>query len=62
MSNCLFEVYKKKKNDSGLIESREVFAVRDDKDGYPHFLIYEDNEWKYVKAKHFVPTNIALKS
>lgn len=33
----------------------DVYAIRDDNNGYPHFLIYEDNEWKYVKAKHFVP-------
>jgi hypothetical protein len=32
-----------------------VYAVRDDKNGYPHFLIYEDGEWKYVSAKHFIP-------
>lgn len=36
-------------------ESRIVYAVRDDRDGYPHFLIYEDGEWKYVSAKHFEP-------
>lgn len=32
----------------------EVFAVRDDKNGFPHFLIYEEGEWKYVSAKHFI--------
>lgn len=30
-----------------------VYAVRDDKNGYPQFLIYENGEWKYVSAKHF---------
>lgn len=29
--------------------------MRDDKNGYPHFLIYENGEWKYVSAKNFVP-------
>lgn len=48
----LFRVCKK---DSEDFESVDVFAVRDDKNGYPHFLIFEDKEWKYVKAKHFVP-------
>ena len=37
------------------ISSIKVYNVRDDKNGYPHFLIYENGEWKYVSAKHFVP-------
>ena len=36
-----------------------VFNVRDDKNGYPHFLIYEDKQWKYVSAKHFLPYDVA---
>ena len=52
---CLFEVYKKNYEDQ---EKVKVFAVRDDKCGYPHFLIYENNEWKYVKAKHFIPVEV----
>ena len=35
-----------------------VYDVRNDKNGYPHFLIYKDNEWKYVSAKHFVPVQV----
>lgn len=35
------------------MEHVNVYAVRDDKNGYPHFLIYENGEWKYVSAKHF---------
>lgn len=31
----------------------EVYAVRDDRNGYPHFLIYENGEWKYKSAKYF---------
>ena len=46
--NSLFIVYKK--NDQ---TPTNVYAVRDDKAGYPHFLIYEDNRWQYVSAKHF---------
>lgn len=35
------------------MERVNVYAVRDDKNGYPQFLIYENGEWKYVSAKHF---------
>lgn len=31
----------------------EVYAVRDDKNGYPHFLICENGEWKYRSAKYY---------
>lgn len=33
----------------------EVYNIRCDKNGYPHFLIYRNNQWEYAKAKHFVP-------
>lgn len=43
-------------NNSGIsLSSIKVYNVRDDKNGFPHFLIYENGEWKYVSAKHFVP-------
>ena len=32
-----------------------VYNVRDDKHGYPLFLIYDDLQWKYISAKHFIP-------
>lgn len=33
-----------------------VFNVRDDaKTGFPQFLIYKDNQWRYVSAKFFIP-------
>lgn len=35
----------------------KVFAIRDDNNGYPHFLIYENGAWKYVSAKHFEPVD-----
>lgn len=47
----VFRVVKKEDHD----EIREVYGVRNDNCGYPHFLIYENGEWKYVSAKHFVP-------
>lgn len=52
--NSLFDAYKRKDE---YLEKTKVFAVRDDKNGYPHFLIYEYDQWKYVSAKHFVPIN-----
>lgn len=47
----VFQVVKKE--DHSAI--RKVYDVRNDNCGYPHFLIYENGEWKYVSAKHFVP-------
>lgn len=47
----VFQVVKKE--DHSVI--RKVYDVRNDNCGYPHFLIYENGEWKYVSAKHFVP-------
>lgn len=32
-----------------------VFNVRDDKNGYPHFLVYVDGQWRYISAKYFRP-------
>lgn len=32
-----------------------VYNVRDDKTGYPHFLIYINRQWRYISAKHFMP-------
>ena len=31
----------------------DVYRIRDDKNGYPYFLIYEDGVWKYRSAKYF---------
>ena len=47
----VFQVVKKE--DHSAI--RKVYDVRNDNCGYPHFLIYENGEWKYVSAKHFIP-------
>lgn len=32
-----------------------VFKVRNDKNGYPVFLIYKDNQWRWKSAKYFKP-------
>ena len=31
------------------------YAVRNDSKGYPHFLIYANNQWIWRSAKHFKP-------
>lgn len=56
----VFTVNRKEKveydSNSGIsLSSVKVYNVRDDKNGYPHFLIYENGEWKYVSAKYFAP-------
>lgn len=33
----------------------DVYDVTYDKNGYPHFLVYDDEEWKLFSAKHFRP-------
>lgn len=32
-----------------------VYGVRNDKNGYPQFLIYDSGSWKWLSAKHFEP-------
>lgn len=49
-ANGLFSVLLKETDDIKF-----VYDVRTDKTGYPHFLVYDDGEWKYMSAKHFVP-------
>lgn len=36
-----------------IAKTVEVYAVRDDKNGYPHFLVCENGEWKYRSAKYY---------
>lgn len=38
-------------------EAHEVYHIRDDKKGYPHFLIYENKQWLYKSAKYFIPVS-----
>ncbi|MDD5901724.1 MAG: hypothetical protein PUC73_12615 [Lachnospiraceae bacterium] len=65
----MFTVYDKKKTEKTYVVTpsnggfrkefmdvpaeTKVYSVRDDKSGYPQFLIYEDNQWKWVSAKRF---------
>lgn len=32
-----------------------VYNVRDDSNGFPQFLVYIDNQWRYISAKYFKP-------
>lgn len=32
-----------------------VYNIRNDKTGYPHFLLYIGRQWRYISAKHFIP-------
>lgn len=48
--NYLFKVVDKESN-----MAVHVYGIKDDKTGFPHFLIYEDNQWEYVSAKRFIP-------
>lgn len=34
-----------------------VYDITYDKAGYPHFLIYKDDQWVRMSAKHFRPYN-----
>ena len=37
----------------------EVYAVRNDKNGYPQFLVYENNQWHWRSAKYYAPLSAA---
>lgn len=50
MGKCLFKV--KDKRTEAVIP---VFDIMDDSNGYPEFLINENNSWKWKSAKHFIP-------
>ena len=41
--------------DAATSELVKVFAVKDDSNGYPNFLIF-DGSWKYRSAKNYIPT------
>jgi len=44
----MFEAFYKE-----ISDKITVYNIRNDKNGYPQFLIYINNEWKYISAKHF---------
>ena len=45
----MFEVYNKM-----TLTKYKVYSTRDDKNGYPHFLIRNNNQWLWKSAKDFI--------
>lgn len=41
-------------------EKYDVYSIVNNSNGYPHFLIYIDNQWKWISARHFVPSSYPL--
>ena len=33
----------------------KVYKIKNNNNGYPTFLIYDENQWKWLSAKHFKP-------
>jgi len=49
----MFNLYDKRKPSfEGPVT---IYSVRNDRNGYPHFLVFEKGEWRWVSAKHFEP-------
>lgn len=46
----MFKVTHKDSN-----EKYTVYDIQYDASGYPHFVIYKDNQWLRVNAKYFKP-------
>lgn len=56
--NELFKVYEFMSIGGNLIAVPvSVYRVRDDKNGFPHFLVYKDKQWRYISAKHYIPVD-----
>jgi hypothetical protein len=43
------------KRESPNVKVVKIYAVEQDSNGYPKFLIYSKPQWVWVSAKHFVP-------
>ena len=41
--------------DSKKKEPMGVYDIKRNNNGYPHFLVYKDKEWRYMSAKLFEP-------
>lgn len=48
----MFKVYKSIDN---VLQEFDVFDIRYDSTGYPHFLLYINDEWQVISAKEFTP-------
>lgn len=38
-------------------EKTEIYSIKNNKNGYPVFLTYKNNQWKWESAKHFIPAD-----
>lgn len=47
--SCLMIMYDKRTGNA-----ISIYAVLDDNNGYPKFLIRKDNKWIYRSAKHYI--------
>ena len=53
----MFEVIHRESNNKYV-----VYDIQYDGAGYPHFLIYKNDQWLRVSAKHFLPvTDVKVK-
>lgn len=50
--NLKSDLYIKDK-DTGKVYA--VYSIRNDKNGYPHFLIYDREQWLWRSAKYYAP-------
>lgn len=41
-------------------EIYDVYHISYDKTGFPHFLIFKDNQWMRMSAKHFAPVSMEV--
>jgi hypothetical protein len=60
ISNMPFTVFRKEDAGNtvdGSVVPVQVYDIKYDSNGYPHFLIYdyETRAWLFKKAKHFIP-------
>lgn len=51
----MFNVIDKETNLTTL-----VYSVKEDKQGFAKFLVYEKNQWKWKSAKYFIPLDTDL--
>lgn len=48
----MFELFDKRKT---RYDKTTIYSVRNDRNGYPHFLVFDKGQWKWESAKHFSP-------
>ena len=38
-------------------DKTKIYKIKNNKNGYPMFLTYKSNQWKWESAKHFIPAD-----